>query len=198
MNIRTVALSAIFIFSLSFLNPVFAVTTPAPSIMIEKSTPVATGAMETDGELSASVDYTLPYPGILPDHPLYFLKKIRDQIMEKLISDPTRKIEFYMLQADKGINMGVFLVAKQNETLALETMNKSKSYLEQSITMANTLKQEGKEVPSHITNRFGNAAKKYSEVVADLAGRVSEGQKANYTSLLQAFIAIGQQSAQSQ
>jgi hypothetical protein len=198
MNTRKTAVALLlFVSFLIFVSPVRAVTpTSTPVVKMEKTVPTATGAMEVDGEASATVEYTLPYPGILPDHPLYFLKRIRDQIFEKFISDPVRKIEFYMLQADKSINMGVFLMAKQNETLALETMTKSKTHLEQSMSMAASLKAEGKEIPGHMTERFGKAAKKYSEVVADLAGKASDAQKANYVSLLQEFIALQEQAVQ--
>lgn len=42
---------------------------------------------------SASVDYKLTWPGILPDQPLYKLKVLRDKIISKLIFDPIKKIE---------------------------------------------------------------------------------------------------------
>ena len=34
------------------------------------------------------VDYNLPYPGILPDHPLYPLQKIRDWLLVTFTRDP--------------------------------------------------------------------------------------------------------------
>ena len=47
-----------------------------------------------------TIDYALPYPGILIDHPLYFLKNIRDLIMERIITEPGKKVEFAILQSD--------------------------------------------------------------------------------------------------
>ncbi|HSW97310.1 MAG TPA: hypothetical protein VLF89_05800, partial [Candidatus Saccharimonadales bacterium] len=34
------------------------------------------------------IQYDLPYPGLLPDNPLYSLKVLRDKIVEFFISDP--------------------------------------------------------------------------------------------------------------
>src|SRR3989344_1560579 len=135
MNIRAITLAALlFVSSFSAPSPAFAKTTPI-------LTPTPTGMVEQ------KVDYTLPYPGILPDHPLYFLKRLRDQILERLIVDPVRKIEFYMLQADKSVNTGLFLAAKQSEALANESLKRGQTYLDQAIQAAAALKAEGKEVP---------------------------------------------------
>lgn len=195
MNIRTAAITTSLLVSSLFISPsVLAATTPAPkpSVTMEQ-TVQATGTMEAEVGTGEKVDYTLPYPGILPDHPLYFLKRLRDQILEKLIVDPIRKIEFYMLQSDKGVNTGIFLIAKQNETLALESMNRAKSYLEQAIVMATTLKTQGKDVPAYLVERFTKAGAKYEELLIELADKASETQKGNLLSLLESFRALQQQ-----
>jgi hypothetical protein len=64
------------------------------------------------------VNYTLPYPGILPDHPLYFVKQLRDTVLSLLISNPVRKVKFYILMADKHLSMGVVLKEKGKPELA--------------------------------------------------------------------------------
>src|SRR5579883_115828 len=48
-------------------------------------------------------DYVLPYPGILPDNPFYFLKVLRDRLILFFISNPTKKSSFYLLQSDKRL-----------------------------------------------------------------------------------------------
>ena len=196
MNIRMTAIATSLLVSSLFISPpVFAAATPTPkpSVTTQKTSPQTTGAMEQDIAVETKVDYTLPYPGILPDHPLYFLKRLRDQILERLIVDPIRKIEFYMLQSDKGINTGIFLLAKQSETLALETMTRARLYMEQAITMATTLKKEGKDVPAYLVERFAKAGTKYEELLMELADKASETQKANFMSLLESFRALQQQ-----
>ena len=79
-------------------SPVFSATALQVSVTpIPKLTPMPT---PVDPDV-IGIEYVLPYPGILPTHPLYFLKIVRDRIIELLISDRVNKAEFYILQADK-------------------------------------------------------------------------------------------------
>ena len=49
---------------------------------------------EAQEEITESVNYQLPYPGrILPDHPLYFLKMIRDRIWLFFTTNSLKKAE---------------------------------------------------------------------------------------------------------
>ena len=156
MNIRAITLAALlFVSSFSAPSPAFAKTTPT-------LTPTPTGMVEQ------KVDYTLPYPGILPDHPLYFLKRLRDQILERLSVDPIRKMEFYMLQTDKSVNTGLFLAAKQKGALAQESITRARQYMGQAVSIAATLKKEGKDVPAYLVERFIKAGAKYEEILNEL------------------------------
>lgn len=82
-------------------------------------------AQTSSKSAAAEISYTLPYPGMLPDHPLYKLKVLRDKIVLRLISDPKKQIEQYLLLADKGIAMVPMLVDKGNIALAKETALKA-------------------------------------------------------------------------
>ena len=52
------------------------------------------------------ITYELAYPGLLPDHPLYFFKVIRDKVVSLLINDPSKRAEFNLLTSDKRFNSG--------------------------------------------------------------------------------------------
>ena len=43
----------------------------------------------------------LPYPGMLSNHPLYFIKKIRDKILEQFITQPDKRLEYYLYESNK-------------------------------------------------------------------------------------------------
>ena len=73
----------------------------------------------------AKIDYDLAYPGILPDNSLYKLKVLRDKLSIMLISDHYKRIEFYLLQADKGILATAMLIDKNKVKLAEETALKA-------------------------------------------------------------------------
>lgn len=161
-------------------------------------TPYSSAATPTDVDATAmteKVDYVLPYPGILPDHPLFFLKTMRDQIMEKLIGDPVRKVEFYVLQSDKYINMGVFLVAKQKETLAVQTMMIGTARMKMAIDFATKAKDEGKEIPVYVLERFTKALAKYKEVVGELTDQAIGEKKDLYTGIMDEILKLQETAA---
>ncbi len=117
------------------------------------------------------IEYILPYPGILPDHPLYTLKLVRDRILDFLIVDPLRKSEFYVLQADKRLGMGVALVEKGNVTLAEATISKGEKYLAKASASLLSVAANGKEVPGYLLDRVTKAAMKHEEILTELTVR---------------------------
>ena len=129
---------------------------------------------------SKSVDYALPYPGLLPDNPLYFLKVSRDRIVSFLISDSLKKAEFDLLQADKRISAALYLFnsTKKNQKtteLIISTTSKAENYLEQSITKIREAKKEGKDT-ADLLRRLKDAVRKHSEVLKML-NITSEAQR---------------------
>jgi hypothetical protein len=124
----------------------------------------------TAGEPSASptptpVQYELPYPGMLPNNPLYVLKQVRDWILDKLIIDPVKKAEFYILQGDKRLAMGLMLSESGNAVLSEQTISKGEKYMNNAEQMLLTLKSQGKDVPSYITDHLTQALAKHAEVL---------------------------------
>src|SRR3989338_6920091 len=75
-------------------------------------------------------DYQLPYPGILPDNPLYNLKTLRDKVWSFLISNPSKKAEFDLLQADKRLSVAIALFDLKKYDLAEATISKGENYFE--------------------------------------------------------------------
>jgi hypothetical protein len=117
--------------------------------------------------IQKKAEYILPYPGMLPDHPLYNLKRMRDYILERLIADPIKKSEFYILQADKRLQMGVYLTAQGKNALAESTISKGEKYLEKAQGIMSGLKANG-TLPSYIIEKYENALGKHQEVIGQL------------------------------
>lgn len=180
---------AIFIFSmfLSMTAPA-GVSAAAPATQVETMQTIAQSEDMAASSAPSVVEYALPYPGILPDHPLYMFKKLRDQILERLISDPVRKMEFYMLQADKGVNTAVFLAAKQNDTLSDESLRLAQVHLAKAVEKAKELKEQGKEVPPYMVERFGNALRKYESVMMEMVSAGSDERKAAMATMIASFV----------
>lgn len=154
------------------IAPVFAQKVPSPApLPPSEQTP------------APKIEYILPYPGILPDHPLYTLKLIRDRILDFLIVDPLRKAEFYILQADKRLGMGISLLNKGNVELAEKTVSKGEKYLFQAVERLSVLKNMNKEIPGYVVERLAKAAAKHEEVlrgfIVQATGREQEGLKSS-------------------
>ncbi|GIW61180.1 MAG: hypothetical protein KatS3mg089_0032 [Patescibacteria group bacterium] len=113
-----------------------------------------------------SVDYTLPYPGLLPDNPLYPLKMLRDRIVLFLINDSVKRTEFYLLQADKRLQAGVFLYRKDPSkiSLSLDTLGKSEQYFTKAVKEVEKVKQEKKDIGA-LLNNLQRASLKHEEVL---------------------------------
>lgn len=127
------------------------------------------------------VEYQLPYPGLLPDNPLYFLKVARDRIIGFLISDPLKKAEFNLLTADKRLNAGVYLFNSRQgkEDLVLSTISKGENYFEESIIKAREAKKQGMDTVN-ILRRLSLSAKKHQEVLKELEAKSPKNKKQGF------------------
>lgn len=128
-----------------------------------------------------AIEYQLPYPGILPDHPLYPLKVLRDRILDFLIRDPARKADFYLLMADKRLNMGIMLTEKKKFELAETTVSKGEKYLlkgVEHIEMVNS--KDAAVIPDGTVSTYKIAAAKHAEAIKSLQKNSPENVKLGY------------------
>lgn len=142
---------------LFFTHEVFAVT---PAGVKPTAIPMPT-VTPTPGP----VEYILPYPGILPTHPMYFFKTLRDRIIEMLIADPLSKGEFYILQADKKLNMGVSLKNLSKTSEAKTAFAESLASRIQAINFLEAYKKAGSTIPGHIIEKINLSIDKHAEVL---------------------------------
>jgi hypothetical protein len=121
------------------------------------------------------IDYTLAYPGILPNNPLYPIKMARDRIVLFLIADRVKRAEFNLLQADKRVAAGALLIKedKKHEVLAITTVEKGENYFHDAMNQAFQLKQEGRDVAGLIRD-LGRALEKHVQVLTDLKKDLSK------------------------
>jgi hypothetical protein len=128
---------------------------------------------------SKQVNYDLPYPGLLPDSPLYVLRVIRDRIVGLLISDPLKKSEFDLLQADKRLNAGIFLFNKRKISLALSTISKAENYFSKALDALGEAKKQGRSA-SAIEGRLKDALEKHKQELEFLTENSNDKFKENF------------------
>ncbi len=164
--------SLIFLLSFASFNLTF-----AQEIASEEET--ASPSSETK-----EIKYELPYPGLLPDSPLYFLRILRDRIVSFLISDPLKKSEFNLLQADKRLNAGIYLVnSSQNKdekiNLAISTISKAENYFHEALQKVKEAKSQGMDV-SKILIKMKDSSKKHKQELKNLKQKVPSKFKEDF------------------
>lgn len=127
-----------------------------------------------DATLSAQkIVYAFPYPGMLPDSPLYFLKAARDRIVGFLLSDFSKRAEFNLLTSDKRIAAAEILATRGKQEIAISTLSKSNNYFDLAITSAEKAKSMGKNVDTVLSN-LQNSALKHQEVLLVIESKLEK------------------------
>jgi hypothetical protein len=127
-----------------------------------------------------NVQYTLPYTGILPDNPLYFLKALRDNVLNLFITDPVQKANYDLLMADKRIGAASSLLDKGNVDLAITTLSKSGNYFYLAIQQATIAKQQGENTDA-VLGKMLTASLKHQQVIY----KMEQGTKGDARLVLQ-------------
>jgi len=124
------------------------------------------------------VNYELPYPGILPNNPLYFLKAVRDNLVGFFIMDPLKKSEYDLLQADKRLASAKALLDLGNVDLSITTLSKSGNYFDQAISKAEQAKSQG-ENTNDIFGKLILSSQKQQLVIQQMIGKTKGDNKTN-------------------
>lgn len=126
-----------------------------------------------------SVDYTFPYPGVLPDNALYKLKMVRDRVLGWFIRDDLRLAEYFLKMGDKRINAAKFLMDGGKVDLAASTASKAEIYLLRSVESAEKAKNKGRDVKSFL-GTLSTASLKHEEYLKEMMGRAPDGPRQSF------------------
>lgn len=129
------------------------------------------------------VNYYLVYPGILPDHPLYKLKMIRDRIWLWLTTDAVEKSERLLLFADKRLGAGKVLIEGGKVDLGISTLWKAEKYLAEAADAALKVKEKGLAVGA-LAEKITNSALKHEEVLLELKEKMNGEGKTSIEEIL--------------
>jgi hypothetical protein len=168
----------IFLGTVFFIILVSAPTQAQVTSTPTESIPIPTTSL-TPSPTPKTVNYTLPYPGILPGGPLYSLKMVRDKLIDLFMRDSLKKANFYLLQSDKRMASALMLYEKGENDLANTTFSKSQVYLDKSLGRAKQAKNSGEDI-GDIFARIKNSAinqKQVIEILSKKSGNKSESFK---------------------
>ena len=125
------------------------------------------GVLE-DVVIETQTDYYLPYPGILPDHPLYSVKMLRDKLRLFLASG-AQKNELRLLYANKRIGAAKALVDGGKQELGISTAMKAEGYLNQLVG------QDFDQLSDEFLSDVFLASKKHREILSSISKQIDEG-----------------------
>lgn len=138
-------------------------------------------AQENNPSQSASLDYSLPYPGILPDNPLYVFKTLRDKLVSFFISDPLKKAQFDLLTADKRLSSAISLVDEEKKYVLAEiTISKGENYFEDGLENIKMAKKEGRPLDPGLLTNMELSAKKYNQIINQMSEKTDRTLKEKF------------------
>lgn len=165
-------------FAKIFLVFITLILLPAMTYFVMESTGVSINAPQE------KVVYELPYPGILPDHPLYFLKIIRDRINEFLTRDSLKKAQLYLNYSDKRIAMALSLNKKGKYQASINTFSKGEKYFEKIIYLLKEAKKQGNQAPSSFLELVKLSNAKHNELIGEIMKSSPQGLQEDINQLL--------------
>ncbi len=121
------------------------------------------------------VAYNLPYPGLLPDSPLYLTKIVRDFINDFLTRDNFKKAELYLLYSDKRAAMSLVLAHKGKNQLAIDTFAKGEKYFLKIPNLLKSVKKQGGQAPSNFFETLKLSNAKHKELIEELMKILPQG-----------------------
>lgn len=123
------------------------------------------------------VVYELPYPGILPDHPLYFLKTWRDKGLEITTRDDVNKAELYIHLSDKYINTGSYIMKKGKTSQGKEMVKMAEVYAQKIPSILKRLKTQGSGPTQQLVDKVRQSNVKHREVIQQMMKQISQGDQ---------------------
>lgn len=136
------------------------------------------------GEEEQKVLYNLPHPGLLPDNPLYFIKVLRDNIIDFSTRDTMKKAELYLLYADKKASMALALAQKGKNKVAASVYSEGEKQFLQIPQLLETSKKQGVSPSSEFITKLRLSNAKHQEVGEILISELSKGETETITAAL--------------
>jgi len=136
-----------------------------------------TPELSVPGNNDVQINYYLAYPGkILPDHPLWMLKAIRDRIWLLVTTNSSRRAELKLLFADKRLGSAKILFEKEASEEGFSTLTKAEKYLEEATVLEKENRAKGENTTEFLTI-LTKASLKHYEIMQEIIKIAPEDAK---------------------
>lgn len=132
-----------------------------------------------------NVEYNLPYPGILADHPLYFVKALRDKMQLFLARDSYRKAEITLNDSDKKTHMALLLSKKSKWQMAANVMRQAEDAFDQIPKYLETSRSQGTSPTDEFVLTLRLSNDKHYQIIETLLKDSPQGERAAFEQILQ-------------
>ncbi|OGY11294.1 MAG: hypothetical protein A3A58_00790 [Candidatus Blackburnbacteria bacterium RIFCSPLOWO2_01_FULL_41_27] len=112
------------------------------------------------------VEYYLPHHGLLPDHPFWPIKALRDKVWVQLTRDPIKRAQLLLLFADKRISMAQELLQNGKGALGVSTAVKAEQYLKESFIQYQEAEKLGMDTADFL-QKLTRASLKHREMLEE-------------------------------
>ncbi len=127
---------------------------------------------------SKKISYDLPYAGMLPDNPLFFIKNIRDKILEFATRDQIKKARLYLLFADKRMRMAIELSEKGKWELAILSVEEAEKYSIKIYPLLISAQKQGMSPDGNFILTLKLSTEKHREVIESFFKNIPQGARA--------------------
>lgn len=118
----------------------------------------------------------LPEPGMLPNHPLYFLKSWSESIGTFFTFGEERKAERLFELSERRLSETIALSEHEDSSIAEEAIERYQKQLEQAIQKAKEAKDKGMDM-DELLEKISERTLKHQEVLADVYEKVPNEAK---------------------
>jgi hypothetical protein len=130
------------------------------------------------------VEYTLPYPGLLPDSPLYIIKAVRDRIVDFLARNCVDKARLYLLNSDKRAASAIKMIESGKSKLAISTMSKAEKYALRMVECMKEIKKQGSQKDENFNLNAKLSNEKHREIIENMLQAVPQGERTDLEEVL--------------
>jgi hypothetical protein len=124
-----------------------------------------------------TVKYELPYPGLLPDHPLYLLKTVRDNALVFVTRDNVSKARLHLEISDKRVRSAEMLAGAGKTALTVTTLSKGEKHFEQAIESLKSAKAQGETPTGAVLDLMKRSNQKHLEVIERIERDLPQGSQ---------------------
>jgi len=143
-------------------------------VAFSEKTTSALAQVEVKGE---SVEYMLPFAGLLPDNPLYYFKEVRDNFWLFFTRDNMKKAEVLILFSDRKTSAAQMLSKKGKWDQGSETMLEAEQDFKRMVDMVVLSKNQGVSPEVAFISQMKQSNKKHREIIETLLGDTPEGSR---------------------